>query len=202
MCNVARECICDIVVAYVTLWYLCISYTRFTFWLIFLGRACLDTWIQWLNPEYYDQGHKNMDSMVWFAFGPITTWSNLFCCIWKLHMQLRLWLCFITFGGCSAHLVYHIHKSGHKTRIINNHHHYHYHIHSHTYGIVLIHLPVFHILDIRITHTAYMESQLKTTHHLFKWCRRLKAVFIPVYWLRVLGNLKFNLYSESENCYG
>jgi len=27
--------------------------------------------------------------------------------------------------------------------------------------------------QIRIMHTAYMESQLKTTHHLFKWCHQL-----------------------------
>jgi len=47
-----------------------------------------------------------------------------------------------------------------------------------------------------------MESQLKTTHHLFKWSRRLKAVFIAVYWLQVLGNLKFYLYGESEMATG
>jgi len=35
-----------------------------------------------------------------------------------------------------------------------------------------------------------MESRLKITHRLFKWCRRLKAVFIAVYWLRVLGNFE------------
>jgi len=38
---------------------------------------------------------------------------------------------------------------------------------------------------------------LVRTHLLFKWCRRLKAVdllFIAVYWLRVLDNLKFYLY--------
>ena len=47
----------------------------------------------------------------------------------------------------------------------------------------------------------YMESWLKTTH-LFKWCHQLKAVFIVVYWLQIPGNLKFYLYSESENGYG
>ena len=35
--------------------------------------------------------------------------------IWRL---FHLWLRFITFGGRSAHLAYHAHKSGHKTSII------------------------------------------------------------------------------------
>jgi len=30
--------------------------------------------------------------------------------------------CFITSGGCSVHLAYHVHKSGHNTSI--NHHHF------------------------------------------------------------------------------
>jgi len=47
-----------------------------------------------------------------------------------------------------------------------------------------------------------MESRLKKTHHLFKWCCQLKAVFIAVYWLSILGNLNFYLNSESENGYG
>jgi len=34
--------------------------------------------------------------------------------IWRL---FHLWLRFITFGGRSAHLVYHVHKSGRKTAI-------------------------------------------------------------------------------------
>ena len=37
--------------------------------------------------------------------------------------------------------------------------------------------------------TVYMKSRLKTTHHLFKWCRQLKAVFFAVYWLHVLASL-------------
>jgi len=32
-------------------------------------------------------------------------------------MVFYLWHCLITFGGCSAHLAYHVHKSGHKTSI-------------------------------------------------------------------------------------
>ena len=35
--------------------------------------------------------------------------------IWRL---FHLWLCFITSGGRSAHLTYHVHKSGRKTSII------------------------------------------------------------------------------------
>ena len=35
--------------------------------------------------------------------------------IWRV---FHLWLCFITVGGCSAHLAHHVHKSGHKTSII------------------------------------------------------------------------------------
>jgi len=35
--------------------------------------------------------------------------------IWKV---FHLWLCFITFGGRSAHLAYQVHESGHKTQII------------------------------------------------------------------------------------
>ena len=35
--------------------------------------------------------------------------------IWRL---FHLWLCFITFRGRSAHLAYHVHKSGRKTSII------------------------------------------------------------------------------------
>ena len=37
----------------------------------------------------------------------------------------------------------------------------------------------------------YMESRLKTTQHLFKWCCRLNDVFLVIYWQRILGNLKF-----------
>jgi len=36
--------------------------------------------------------------------------------IWRL---FHLWLRFITFGGRSAHLAYHVHKSGRKTSMIN-----------------------------------------------------------------------------------
>jgi len=39
--------------------------------------------------------------------------------IWRL---FRLWLRLITFGSRSAHLAYHVHKSGRKTSIIINHH--------------------------------------------------------------------------------
>ena len=35
--------------------------------------------------------------------------------IWRL---FHLWLCFITFGGCLAHLAYCVHRSVHKTSII------------------------------------------------------------------------------------
>jgi len=35
--------------------------------------------------------------------------------IWRL---FHLWLCFISFGSRSAHLAYHVHKSGRKTSII------------------------------------------------------------------------------------
>ena len=35
--------------------------------------------------------------------------------IWKV---FRLSLCLITFGSRSAHLAYHVHKSGHKTSIV------------------------------------------------------------------------------------
>ena len=46
--------------------------------------------------------------------------------------------------------------------------------------------------EITWTHSqTFMESRLKTTHCLFKWCRQLKAVFSAVYWLLVLGNLNF-----------
>jgi len=35
------------------------------------------------------------------------------------HLRLfHLWLRFITFGGHSAHLAYHVHRNGHKTSII------------------------------------------------------------------------------------
>ena len=42
--------------------------------------------------------------------------------IWRV---FHLWLCFIngTFGSRSTHSAYHVHKSGHKTSIINHHHH-------------------------------------------------------------------------------
>jgi len=124
---------------------------------IFLGKACLDTEIGWLNPEFYDPGHKNMDSIVWFAFASTATWSDPFFAF------------------------------------VNR-------IHSQKYGIMLVRLYVFHFfLD---SHNTYMESRLKITHHLFEWCHQLKSVFIAVYWLYVLGNLKFNCYSESENGYG
>ena len=39
---------------------------------------------------------------------------------WCGHIRrlFHVWLCFNTFGGRSAHLAYHVHKSGHKTPII------------------------------------------------------------------------------------
>ena len=49
--------------AYVTLWYPCGLDTHLTFWLIFLGKACLDPQIEQLNPELYNPGHTNMDSV-------------------------------------------------------------------------------------------------------------------------------------------
>jgi len=61
---------------------------------------------------------------------------------------------------------------------------------------------IFCGICIMHTSTTYMESRLKTTHCLFKWCRWLKAVFIAVNWLRVLGNLEFDLYTENKNGYG
>ena len=82
-------CVCDIVVAYVTLWYPCASDTHLTFWLIFLGKAGLDTQIGRLNPECNDLGHKNMDSPI--RFTSIATWRNPFCCIRKSHMQSHIW---------------------------------------------------------------------------------------------------------------
>ena len=51
---------------------------------------------------------------------------------------------------------------------------------SHTYGIMLVHLNVFHFLSV--SDNTYRIYGIKTTHYLFKWCRRLKAV---------LGNLTF-----------
>jgi len=48
---------------------------------------------------------------------------------------------------------------------------------------------------------TYCVYGIKTTHCLFKWYPQLKAVFIAVYWLGVLGNLTLYLYNESENCY-
>jgi len=41
--------------------------------------------------------------------------------IWRL---FRFSLCLITFGSRSAHLAYLVHKSGHKTSTIINHHHF------------------------------------------------------------------------------
>jgi len=37
---------------------------------------------------------------------------------WHIWRLFHLWLRFITFGDCSAHLAYHAHKSGHKILII------------------------------------------------------------------------------------
>ena len=68
-----------------------------------------------------------------------------------------------------------------------------------TYKITLVHLHVFYFLSD--LHTMYMEPHIKTTHCLFKWCCWLKAVLIIVYWLCILGYLKFYLYNESENGY-
>ena len=39
---------------YPTLWYPHVSDTPLTFDLFFLGKACLDTRIRQLNPEFYD----------------------------------------------------------------------------------------------------------------------------------------------------
>jgi len=79
----------DIVVAYVTLWYPFVSDTPLTLWPIFLGKACLDTWIGQLNPECYDKHRKNIDSTVQFT--PITAWNGPFCWIQKSHTQSRMW---------------------------------------------------------------------------------------------------------------
>ena len=40
---------------------------------------------------------------------------------WHGHIcrLFHLWLHFITFSGCSAHLAYHVHKSGHKKSMLN-----------------------------------------------------------------------------------
>ena len=36
---------------------------------------------------------------------------------WHNWGVFHIWPCFITFGGCLAHLAYHVHKSGHKTSV-------------------------------------------------------------------------------------
>ena len=51
------------------------------------------------------------------------------------------------------------------------------HVESHSYILMFS-----YFFQIHITRTTFMESWLKSTHHLFKWCHRLKVVFIAVYW--------------------
>jgi len=115
-----------IVIAYATLQYPSHLLTYF---------SCMDTWIEYLNPEFYDS----------VRFAPTTTWSDPLC-----------------------------------------------RINSHTDVESSSYVNMFSIFwGIRIMHTAYIESRLKTT----------EAVFIAVYWLCLLDNLKFSLNSESENGY-
>jgi len=57
----------------------------------------------WSSSSVLD--HRSLTAMFEFRRGYI----------WRL---FHLWLCFITFGGWSAHLVCHVHKSGRKTSII------------------------------------------------------------------------------------
>ena len=61
--------------------YPCVSDTPLTFWPIFLGKACQDTRIRWLNAESYDPDCKNMDLTIRFA--TIATRSNPFYRIQK-----------------------------------------------------------------------------------------------------------------------
>jgi len=56
-------------------------------------------------------------------------------------------------------------------------------IHSCTYAMES-HLYIFYLLSD--SQATYIESRLKTTHHLFKWCRWVKVVFIAVYLLHFL----------------
>ena len=58
---------------------------------------------QWSNSSVLD--HRSLPPVFESRRGHI--W-------WMFH----LWICLITFGGRSAHLTYHVHKSGHKTPII------------------------------------------------------------------------------------
>ena len=60
-----------------------------TFLPIFLGKACPDTRIGWLNPECYDPAYKNIDSTVQLT--PMATWNDLFCRIRKSHTQSHMW---------------------------------------------------------------------------------------------------------------
>jgi len=138
---------------------MCFGHPSHTFWPIFLGKACLNTWIGWLNQEFYNLDHKH-------GFNhPISIFTNP-CMEQSILSHLEI-----------AYTVIHIESR----------------------SFVYVFCIFCHMM-----HTTYIESLLKTTHCLFKWCHWLKVVdlFIAVYWLRVLGNLKFYLYSESENGYG
>ena len=139
-------------IPYATLWqhmWHCSIHLFLTLWLIFFGKTFLDTRIGRLNPECYNPGGKNLDSIIRFAFTPIATWSGSFGHLQKSHMQSHIWN----------------------------------------------HARMFSIFcQIHITHRLeYMESRLKTTHHQFKWCCQLKAVFIAGYWLCVLGNFQSSI---------
>ena len=77
--------------------------------------------------------------------------------VWRL---FHLSLCLISFGGCSAHLAYHVHKSGCKTSII----------------IIINHHP----MDIYYVLFLYHISALKPRVSTSKDMEKLSSAFVMI----------------------
>ena len=90
--------------------------------------------------------------------------------IWRL---FYLWLCSITFGGCSAHLAYHVFKSGCKTPIIiiiiiiTM-------IYNLPHGPRLHHLPISHRQGLHFLQGRYYTKHLSCVHHHYLNIKKIK----------------------------
>jgi len=86
----------------------------------------------------------------------------------------HLWLCLIIFRGCSAHLAYHVNKSGHKTSIII--------IMKTDYRVVLLLFVIYGFCILFISNHFHIYYSLEANICLLLSSNHLWQNFVPWLW--------------------
>ena len=97
--------------------------------------------------------------------------------IWRV---FHLWLRFINFGGRSAHLPYHVHKSGRKISI-NHHHHYRSNVTQISYSVLPStenrrHLPIKLLTRVWKVFSWLISDRLHFYYLLNAWVKWRKYI--------------------------